>query len=397
MKYPRGRAISRGCTFWMALLTALIPAAVFCSSAKQPTTSNFPTNRTIGKIYAVDAQEPLAVSPIFLGPARGAVRIPAGRMIMLRIEDVSAANLAALSECPPEKIGIVQFTNTDFGDAHIKYLAPLKHLWGIYLDGTEITDKGLAELAQFAELEFVNVRETEVSGAGLAPLKHLKQFDGMLSDVTDAGLESLRGKDLASVRFSRTHIGDKTIGIISGAKNLTNLQLNSTRITEGCIGHICGFSKLQRLDLQANKLSGKAVARLGRLPIQELVLEECGVGDEVFEDAAAFGSLTRVRFGYNNFSDRALKSLASKKSLITLDVTDDPVGDAGVAAISTLPQLNSLTLVGTGITDRSLKALDHASVLRNLAVSNTKVSKAGVAEFRHHHPRCLVTSDFMFD
>jgi hypothetical protein len=84
---------------------------------------------------------------------------------------------------------------TKVTDAHLKELAPLKHLQTLYLYATRVTDEGLKELAPLQNLQWLHLAFTQVTDAGLkdlAALKSLRSLDLQGTQVTDAGLKQLR-------------------------------------------------------------------------------------------------------------------------------------------------------------------------------------------------------------
>ena len=79
-------------------------------------------------------------------------------------------------------------------DAGLKGVAKLKHLKGLYLEGTEITDATLKEVAKLKQLNFLALNLTQITDAGLKEVAKLKQLRFVnLEDtkVTKAGVDQL--------------------------------------------------------------------------------------------------------------------------------------------------------------------------------------------------------------
>jgi hypothetical protein len=84
-----------------------------------------------------------------------------------------------------------------FGDAELRKLGPVGNdlLW-LDLSRTNITDTGLASLAQMPNLERLDLRATAVGDEGLKALAGLRSLATLSlygTKVTDAGLASLQG------------------------------------------------------------------------------------------------------------------------------------------------------------------------------------------------------------
>jgi hypothetical protein len=83
---------------------------------------------------------------------------------------------------------------TDAGIWHLRNLRHVKHL---YLSFTRITDESMDVLAGFEELEMLRLVGTQVTDAGLAKLtnlQHLEELDVRDTRVTSSGLDPFRGR-----------------------------------------------------------------------------------------------------------------------------------------------------------------------------------------------------------
>ena len=64
--------------------------------------------------------------------------------------------------------------------------------------------------------------------------------------------------------------------------------------------------------------------------------------------------------------------------------------DAGLDAVRELPDLQLLSLTGTGLTDAGLQRLANLKRLRTLAVGRTRVTDRGVEQLRAALPNLRV-------
>ncbi len=89
----------------------------------------------------------------------------------------------------------------DFGsmpvqDRDLYIVAGLRSMRDLYLDGTKITNAGLAQLANLKKLHMLDLANTQIGDAGLVHLKSLASLDSLFLDrtqVSDAGLVHLKG------------------------------------------------------------------------------------------------------------------------------------------------------------------------------------------------------------
>jgi internalin A len=138
-------------------------------------------------------------------------KLPLLRHVLLRecgITDAGVRELAAI----PTLEELTLLDNPDVGDAGVKLLAQRPGLTRLSLEGTRITDQGLAELRGLTKLESLNLEGTA---------------------ITDRGLEYVRGfKSLYSLDLSNTAVTDAGLDLLRGCENLGMLFLHDTKVTE---------------------------------------------------------------------------------------------------------------------------------------------------------------------
>ncbi|MGI9240834.1 MAG: hypothetical protein ACR2RV_08535, partial [Verrucomicrobiales bacterium] len=86
-------------------------------------------------------------------------------------------------------------SKTQITDAGLADIAQLPNLTRLHLEKTGITDAGTPHLAKLGKLEYLNLYGTKVSDAGIAPLKELKGLKKLFlwqTGVTDKGAAELQ-------------------------------------------------------------------------------------------------------------------------------------------------------------------------------------------------------------
>jgi hypothetical protein len=138
----------------------------------------------------------------------------------------------------------VNLVNWEFGDNDARYLKELTALRHLSVDGTQITDDGLARLAGLTQLRWLSLSGAQITGDGLAHLKEMNRLEMLtLNDaqICDDGLAHLRGMPkIAWLSLDSTPITDEGLAHLQGIAGLKMLWLGNTRVTDE------GISQLQQ-------------------------------------------------------------------------------------------------------------------------------------------------------
>ena len=208
------------------------------------------------------------------------------------------------------------------GDAELVSAAKLGTLRDLILDGSRVTDLGLARLRSLTQLQELSLMETSVTDAGLshlvgltnlktlylgntgigdAGLVHVKKLTGLnvlglrYTEVTDAGLAELEGlKMLQKLTVGGTKIGDDGLAHLTGLKGLEMLGLRNTRVTDAGLLHLTALTNLKTLDLGETRIAGAGLVHLvGLTRIERLVLRNTPMTDA--SASSNLGRLTGLR------------------------------------------------------------------------------------------------------
>ncbi len=129
-------------------------------------------------------------------------------------------------------------------------LGGLRTLRRIDLNGTRLSDAGLAAVCRNVQLEDLWLSENPITDAGMAalePLRSLKMLNLCETQVTDAGVVHLRGlTNLTYLHLCGPGITDRAIEELLGMKNLDELWLADTRVTDAGLV-LAGLPRLGQL------------------------------------------------------------------------------------------------------------------------------------------------------
>jgi len=252
----------------------------------------------------------------------------------------------AAAETPPEQ------------DAAVKALSGIASNIQKNRDGTVrfvrfskavVTDKHVAQVAAFKQLDYLAVVTPTVTDAGLQHVAGLTNLDTLfLSDsgLTDATLPALRDlQKLERLYLERTAVTDAGLANVAGLAELTTLSLDGTAITDAGLAHIAKLSKLEALSLNGTRITDVGLQQLaGLTQLQSLSLDGTRI------TGAGLAGLT------------ALKEL-SHLSLAATRVTAD-----SLLALKELPKLTQLLLVGTQLTGDDVAPLREANSKLNVVL-----------------------------
>jgi hypothetical protein len=114
-----------------------------------------------------------------------------------------------------------------------------------------------------------------------------------------------------------------------------------------------------------------------KFPLSSLELPHLGVGDWVIDSLQGATELTRLDLSGNPITDAGGNKLASFKKLDVLGLAKTKIGDATLAALA-LPELTQLNISETSVTDAGLKSLTACPKLSQLKCDKTKITDAGL-------------------
>ncbi len=190
----------------------------------------------------------------------------------------------------------VHFLRTYISDEGLIALAKSPQLQALNLwNFNKITDVGLRTLAEWTQLQRLDLSQISVSAIGLSPLSRLTQLqhlvlcrtridnaslvylakltqlqslDLFVTEISDAGLVHLAGLSaLKDLNLSRTYVGDAGLVHLAGLTALRSLGLSETRVGDAGLPYLVGLSALQALNLYFTQVTNAGVAALQeRLP-----------------------------------------------------------------------------------------------------------------------------------
>jgi len=135
---------------------------------------------------------------------------------------------------------------------------------------------------------------------------------------------------------------------------------------------------LLKLSVDASELQGGEIACLAALTTPQIILELDRATDASLEGLASIDNLVGLDIGGQWISERGLAHLSGLRGLRSLSLANCPVDDEALAHLAGLSDLRKLNIWGTGVTDDGLSALARLTALEELELGNTGIIGPGL-------------------
>lgn len=247
----------------------------------------------------------------------------------------------------------------EFSDSQASQLTALPHLRVLQLNESGITDKSLTAIGELTALETLQLEDTEVTGTGLSALTKLSA--------------------LQHLSLANCTLGPDGVAPLAELKALQILDLRSTDLTDEGLRSLGGLSSLQRLYLGDTPISGE--------------------GLDAFQNHQSLEVLNLAGVAVNEKAIRALQGFPGLRQLM---LSGTPVDDELLAIIvdvivTSLPQLNGLSLSNTELGDSSteiLAGLKQAPELSLVGLESTPISKPAFVKLARETPDLRYMVDY---
>jgi hypothetical protein len=301
----------------------------------------------------------------YLGPARGAVRIPVGQRVCLHLGGPGVTRrqcLDVLQSLGPEDVQILDFlAPLQVDDEFLPYVARLTGLTHFCPVLAHFSADGWLSLRTLSHLEHICTPYglTDAQMAVIAALPAVREMEIIAPRLTDAGLAAL-----------------------ARLRNLQVLHLEGTAMmTDEGLQALATLPKLRHLRL-SGPFTDRGLAYLSAAPaLKALWLETPRATEDGLRSLAQIPSLERLTVPWLDLiTHRSMVFLRSMPNLKALGVGNAANSDAGVVALATLTNLEVLALKGgPALTDDALRPLARMPRLRALEIYHSRITEAGLA------------------
>jgi len=288
--------------------------------------------------------------------------------------------------------------NSAITDAELRLLAELRHIEAVKIDGTSVSEQGLAHLKAISTLKKIDLGAMQVDETTVAAIQRalpdceIKQSltnqrntaswvlasGGRVDVITPDGvvLSDLRDpKDLPQGPFTirgvrlidQSSVSDDDLVNFRGLAKLERLLLARTGIGDDGLEHLAGCTGLRDLDLSDTKITDSGAIKLARMrSLKQLHVAGTGITAEGLRNLMQLPELTHLSLARTSIADADLVHLKGMPRLTWLSLSGTPSTDVALEPLRALPRLQELFLSKTGITDAGIEELQAS-------LTNTRV------------------------
>jgi hypothetical protein len=208
----------------------------------------------------------------------------------------------------------------------------------------------------------VRIREHWSGGnAGLARIRDLPLLKELRLEhapgIDDEGLARLgRLSELEDFTLVGVQVSSKGLGILRSMPRLKSLCIHQISVTDDTLADVAQARELKYVNFALlTGVSDKTVASLERLPrLKELILARTGVSDAGMERLNV--NVQSLSLWQTQLSDACMKHFRRLKNLKHLNLSGTRITDKGLAVLGPLPELESISVVATGVTEAGVAA-----------------------------------------
>ena len=206
----------------------------------------FPDDRSMGELsVGPPVGTPYEEVKVFgeqfksIGPAKGTVEVPAGRMIKLEFSQAACKDLSPLATLPADSLHVIYFRSREkFHGNQFQHLKHMTDVRWLMLRSSPVNDEGFANFAGFKKLEHLRC---SVYG-------HSKDGFG----ITDKSMKVIGGfKKLRILSLRDNPITDVGLKYLSNCDDLEVLGLDGSNVDGSGLEELILLSKLQSLSFGA--------------------------------------------------------------------------------------------------------------------------------------------------
>ncbi len=340
-------------------------------------------------------------------PQRVAARalIQKGAKLSLETPADTAARLVdKVGDLPGEHFRITAVDlsgNPKISNSDLASLQGLPHVAQLLLDGTAVTDEGVATLGKVRSLKTVDLGSLRIAPATVAQLKQALPGCEVIEKPTDRWATTrwvlASGGNVTAVLPDGQAIAEivDPVQVPAGPFVLSEIHLaDQPKLTDADLERFRGLSGLEVLDISGSSVTDAGIVHLvGCTKLRDLDLSRTKITDKCAAILARMQSLRQLHLAGTEFSGTGLKQLGALGGLTHLSLAETGIGDSDLVYLKSLPKLDWLSLSGTSISDAAKPSLAGLKLLRKLLVDQTQIADAGVEELKAMMPACDIAGD----
>ena len=232
-------------------------------------------------------------------------------------------------------------------DASIDLIAANRQLRSLAMYKTEITESGIAQIADLPLLERIEfVSMPQITGdvtTSLEKMPALKHFHSNQTSLHGPGLERLHDRPILGLHIGHPMVdADVFASFMQPMKGLDSLGLAGSSIDDDAMKLFSSFEKLRMLHLGYNQnWKGPGLEYLKQIPtLRQLFLDASSINDESLKYLSGANQIQELFLRETVVSDASIDTLRTMKGLKSVNLEKTQFTAAGVERLrNILPQL----------------------------------------------------------
>jgi len=279
---------------------------------------------------------------------------------------------------------LVDLRGTKVTTASMEKLRSLHRLRYLYLDDTVIGDGAIPVLQSCTNLEVVSAQRAGITDKSLAAFSELRQLRDLVisgnSGITPSGLKTCLSQlqDLYSLQVSGIPLGDDAFSALPDLQDLSFLDASDTGVSDGVLPSIGAAGEdLALLYLRNNHITGEGLDSLqGNTQLWGVDLSGNPINEAGVKHLAHMPNLKNLSLNHVPVTPEMLQALEQCEMLDSLELRHSPgVTDATVRIVVQYPSLQRLDITGTQVTAEGIRYLcEHADHLECIILERSRIT-----------------------
>lgn len=283
------------------------------------------------------------------------VSLPIDELRLGSQDRITAKGCEYIARMP--KLKVLLMSEASLDDDGLRALAKSKNLERLQIDGTGVTDVGIAALAS-TNINDLSLEHVSLTDEGLKSIGKLKNLYRLLvsgTNITNSGLKHIQHLPIKKLHIEACGITDE------GMRNMPGIDVidPKTKLRQ---------STLQRIYLGQCGVTIDGLRAIKGAPLEDLTLSgSAQIDDEcVGYIAKTWPKMTLLIINDTSATKSSIKSISSMKYLEELGVASLGLSDEDVLPLLKLPKMRILNISANDITDLTLQRLQLCPTLSKL-------------------------------
>ena len=248
----------------------------------------FPPDLSVGRLILLKPKwkadkEKSSGNP--LAEAKGAVKVAGDQAIMLIANDSICQKMNYLRRLPANALACLVLNGTSITSRDLAQIAQLSGLQRLELTDTDVDDSGLQYLARLSNLQYLQLGSTLIKGTTLdqLPIRHMKNLQLDNVNLLPKAFQAIAKFDqLRWLTLARSHVSDSGLVEIAQLSKLEVLIIpDNTDVSDLGLKKLASLKHLRRLNVANTAVTADGLVALKGLDLKWLKVSSRYKNDKV--------------------------------------------------------------------------------------------------------------------